>query len=143
MDVVHVTRAVIPGMKGRRYGSIINISSAAGHGTTLPGTTFYAATKAAVSVLTRRFAMELGPHGITVNAVAPGFILTDMTQRNRGEAELRETVQRLSERAMVRRVGAPEDIANAVAFLASPDAGFVTAQILTVDGGRMDYIGHS
>ena len=140
--VVHVTRAAIPSMMTRRYGRIINISSAAANGTTLPGTTFYAATKAAVSVLTRRFAMELGPHGITVNAVAPGFILTDMTQRNRGEAELRETVQRLSERAMVRRVGAPEDIANAVAFLASPDAEFVTAQILTVDGGRMDYIGH-
>ena len=140
--LIHVTRTVIPSMKERRHGRIVNISSIAGHGTTLPGTTFYAATKAAVSVLTRRFAMELGPHGITVNAVAPGFILTDMVREDRTEDELREVVSRVAERAMVRRVGDPNDIAHAVAFLAAPESGFVTAQILTVDGGRMDYIGH-
>jgi len=141
--VIHTIRAVVPSMKVRRYGRIVNISSVAAHGTTLPGTTFYAATKAAVAVLTRRFAMELGPHGITVNAVAPGFILTDMVKEGRTEADLHDAVARLSDRAMVRRVGAPEDIAHAVAFLASPESSFVTAQILTVDGGRMDYIGHS
>jgi len=140
--LVHVTRAVVPAMKERRYGRIVNISSVAAHATALPGLTFYAATKAAVSVLTRRFAMELGPHGITVNAVAPGMILTDMVKERRGEQELRDLVQRMSGRAMVGRVGAPDDIAHAVAFLAGPESGFVTAQILTVDGGRMDYIGH-
>jgi 3-oxoacyl-[acyl-carrier protein] reductase len=140
--MIHAIRAVVPSMKERRYGRIVNITSIAGHGTTMPGTTFYAATKAAVSVLTRRFAMELGPHGITVNAVAPGFILTDMVKENRSEQDLRDAVARLSERAMVRRVGAPDDIANAVAFLASPESSFITAQILTVDGGRMDYLGH-
>ena len=141
--VVHTIRAVLPSMKARRYGRIINISSVAGHGTTMPGITFYAATKAEVSLLTRRFAMELGPHGITVNAVAPGVVLTDMVKDGRTEQNLRDLVERLSGLAMVRRVGTPEDIANAVAFLAAPESGFVTAQILTVDGGRMDYIGHA
>src|SRR2546426_180357 len=65
--LIHMTRAVIPGMRERRYGRIVNITSIAAHGTSLPGTTFYAATKAAVITLTRRFAMELGAHGITVN----------------------------------------------------------------------------
>ena len=139
--LVKVTRAVVDGMKQRGFGRIVNLTSIAGTGTALAGTTFYAATKAAVSLLTRRFAMELGPHGITVNAVAPGFILTDMT-KGFGEERLRAITESVSAKAMVRRVGHPEDIANAVAFLASPDSGFITAQILTVDGGRMDYIGH-
>jgi 3-oxoacyl-[acyl-carrier protein] reductase len=140
--VIQVTRRVIPGMKQRRYGRIVNITSIAGHGTSLPGNAFYAATKAAVSMLTRRFAMELGPHGITVNAVAPGFILTDMVKEGRTEQEYRELVQRISDLAMLGRPGEPEDIAHAVAFLASPHSSFITAQILTVDGGRMDYISH-
>ncbi len=140
--LIHVTRAVFPGMKERRYGRIVNLSSIAAHGTTLPGNAFYAATKAEVSILTRRFAMELGPHGITVNAVAPGFILTDMVKEGRTEQEYRELVKRISERSMVGRAGEPEDIARAVVFLAAPESGFVTAQVLTVDGGRMDYIGH-
>jgi 3-oxoacyl-[acyl-carrier protein] reductase len=141
--LIQVTRAVVPGMKERRYGRIVNLSSIAGHGTTLPGNAFYAATKAAVMVLTRRFAMELGAHAITVNAVAPGFILTDMVKEGRTEEEYRRTIQTISERSMLGRVGDPEDIANAVAFLASPESGFITAQVLTVDGGRMDYIGHA
>ncbi len=140
--VIQVTRTVVPGMKERRYGRIINISSIAGHGTTLPGNAFYAATKAAVSMLTRRFAMELGPHGITVNAVAPGFILTDMVKEGRTELEYREVVKKISAVSMLGKPGEPDDIAHAVAFLASPLSGFITAQILTVDGGRMDYIGH-
>ncbi|HLW60078.1 MAG TPA: 3-oxoacyl-ACP reductase family protein [bacterium] len=140
--LIHVTRAVASGMRERRYGRIVNLTSIASHGTTLPGSTFYAATKAAVSMLTRRFAMELGPSGITVNAVAPGFILTDMVKQGRTEQEYRDIVTRISERSMVGRPGEPDDIARAVAFLAAPHSGFITAQILTVDGGRMDYIGH-
>ena len=140
--LIHITRAVVPGMKQRRYGRIVNLASIAGFGTTLPGNAFYAATKAAVMVLTRRFAMELGRHGITVNCIAPGFILTDMVKEGRTEEEYRRTIQTIGERSMLGRVGDPDDIANAAAFLASPDSGFITAQTLTVDGGRMDYIGH-
>jgi NAD(P)-dependent dehydrogenase (short-subunit alcohol dehydrogenase family) len=140
--LIHVTRMAIGGMQQRGYGRIINITSIAGHGTTLPGSTFYAATKAAVSTLTRRFAMELGPHGITVNAVAPGFILTDMVKEGRTVEEYETLLKSISERSMVGRIGDPEDVAHAVAFLAAPESGFITAQVITVDGGRMDYIGH-
>jgi NAD(P)-dependent dehydrogenase (short-subunit alcohol dehydrogenase family) len=139
--LILMTKAVAPGMRERRYGRIVNLSSIAAHGTSFPGTTFYAATKAAVSLITRRLAVELGPHGITVNAVAPGFILTDMARAAAGE-QYDALVSKLSALSMTGRVGAPEDVANAVAFLAAPESGFITAQILTVDGGRTDYIGH-
>ena len=140
--VIHATRAVAGGMRGRRYGRIVNLSSVAAIGTALSGNAFYAATKAEVAILTRRFALELGPHGITVNAVAPGFVRTDMTQGGRGAADWPATEKNLASRAMMGRIGEPQDIANAVVFLASPACGWITAQMLTVDGGRMDYIGH-
>ena len=140
--LVAMTRAVAPGMMDRRFGRIVNMSSIAAHGTAFSGTTFYAATKAAVITLTRRFAFDLGPHGITVNAIAPGFIMTDMVTQGKTGAQVQEVVERMSDRAMTRRIGTPEDIANGVAFLVSDAAGFVTAQTLTIDGGRMDYISH-
>jgi 3-oxoacyl-[acyl-carrier protein] reductase len=141
--MIHATRAVMAGMRARGYGRIVNVSSIAGIGTSLPGNALYAATKAEVIVLTRRFAMELGPHGITVNAVAPGFVRTDMTRSNRGATDWQAVEKELAGRAMMGRIGEPEDIANAVAFLAAPESGWITAQVLTVDGGRTDYIGHS
>jgi len=95
-----------------------------------------------VIALTRRFALDLGPYGITVNAVAPGFIPTEMATGGRSAAEAQATIDVMAARAMVRRTGLPEDIANAVAFLVSPESSFITAQTLTVDGGRMDYIAH-
>ena len=140
--LVHVTRAIIGAMKAAGYGRIVNLTSIAAHGTAMPGTTFYAATKAAVSVLTRRFAMDLGPHGITVNAIAPGFILTDMVSDGLTAEQIDLVCSGIAEKTMMRRVGRPEEIANTVSFLASEQAGFITAQILTVDGGRMDYIAH-
>ena len=140
--LVHVTRAMIGGMRAAGYGRIVNLTSVAAHGTAMAGTTFYAATKAAVSVLTRRFAMDLGPHGITVNAIAPGFILTDMVSDGRTAEQIDQVCSGIAGKTMVRRVGRPDEIANAVSFLASEQSGFITAQILTVDGGRMDYITH-
>jgi len=87
--VIHTIRVVAPGMKERGYGRIVNIASNAAIGTALPGTTFYAATKAEVLILTRRFAMELGRHGITVNAVAPGWIVTEMARVGAQRARVR------------------------------------------------------
>lgn len=140
--VIHATKAVVPGMKRRKFGRIINVASVAALGTRMRGTTFYAATKAAVIALTRRFAMDLGPHGITVNAIAPGFIPTDMAIAGRSPEEQLAFNEWVAAVTMVGCVGKPEDIAHAVAFVADPRASFITAQLLVVDGGRMDYIGH-
>jgi 3-oxoacyl-[acyl-carrier protein] reductase len=134
--LVHVTRAVVGDMRARRWGRIINIASVAGIGVSTLGTTFYSATKAAVLSLTRRFALVLGVDGITVNAIAPGFIATEMAAQSGADFDA------IAARAMLRRVGTPEDIAGAAAFLASEEAWFITAQVLTVDGGRTDYIAH-
>jgi len=138
--VIHTTRAVMADMRERRYGRIVNLSSIAAIGTGLPGTTFYAATKAEVSILTKRFAVELGPSGITVNAVAPGAIRTDMNRGELSDAEWAERQKALGARAIMGRMGDPIDIAHAVAFFAAPESGWITAQVLVVDGGRMDYI---
>ena len=140
--VLHGVRAVLPGMIERKRGTIVNVSSIAALGTGLPGNAFYAASKAEVAILTKRFAMELGAHNITVNAVAPGFVRTDLTQGGRGAPDWQATEQRFAAKAMMGRIGEPDDIANAIAFLAAPESGWITAQVLTVDGGRMDYIGH-
>jgi NAD(P)-dependent dehydrogenase (short-subunit alcohol dehydrogenase family) len=135
--LVHVTRAVVGDMQVRRWGRIINIASVAGIGVSTLGTTFYSATKAAVLSLTRRFALVLGVDGITVNAIAPGFIATEMAAQSGADFDA------IAARAMLRRVGTPDDIAGAAAFLASEEAAFITAQVLTVDGGRTDYIAHA
>lgn len=140
--MIHCVGAVLPAMKERRAGSIVNLASIAAIGTAMPGTTFYAATKAAVAILTKRFALELGPHGIRVNCVAPGFILTDMVRVDRTEEEFQAIQKRMGSLTMLGRVGKPEDIAGVVAFLASADAGFMTGQVVTADGGRMDYLTH-
>jgi NAD(P)-dependent dehydrogenase (short-subunit alcohol dehydrogenase family) len=141
--VIHVTKAVVGGMIKWGCGRIVNLTSVAGTGTAFQGTTFYAATKAALAILTRRFAMDLGPHGITVNAVAPGYILVGMNTRGKKQKEIDAACKMVIPRTMMRRVGWAEDIAAAVAYLVSPEAGYVTAQVLTVDGGRLDYISHT
>jgi 3-oxoacyl-[acyl-carrier protein] reductase len=138
--VFHTVRATMAGMRERGYGRIVNVTSIAAIGTALPGNAFYAATKAEVAILTKRFAMELGPRGITVNAVAPGFIRTEMAQNRRTDQQWQDAARRIAERAMLGRIGEPDDIANAVAFFAAPGSGWVTGQVLAVDGGRMDYI---
>ncbi|MBI3667064.1 MAG: SDR family oxidoreductase, partial [Acidobacteria bacterium] len=91
--VIHATTAVLQAMKAQKSGSIVNLTSIAALGTAMRGTTFYAATKAAVSLLTKRFALELGPFGIRVNAVAPGFIVTDMIRVGRTEGEVGQLLE--------------------------------------------------
>ncbi len=140
---IHAIRAVVAGMRARGYGRIVNISSVAGFGTCgFPGNHFYASTKAEVNILTKRFALELGRHGITVNAVAPGFTRTDMTEGGKTPEQWAEAEAGFAKVAITGRVGEPDDIARAVTFFADPAAGWITAQVLAVDGGRMDYIAH-
>ena len=122
--------AVIPYMKQRKYGKIVNIASVLA----LTGSAYYAhygATKAGVVGFTRGLAVELGPHNINVNAVGPGVIDTPMAQQDVTEA-LR---QRLQKRIPMRRIGMPRDIADAVSFLASDEASYITGQCLYVCGG--------
>ncbi len=138
--LVYMSAAVAPGMTERGWGRIINLSSNAAVGTSMPGTTMYAATKGAVLSLTKRFALELGPGGVTVNAILPGFTLTDMVSSGKDEAQMRQTIDKITALSMLRRIGDPADIAAVAAFLASDDASFMTAQFLLADGGRMDYL---
>lgn len=129
-------------MVNQRYGRIINVSSIAGIGTSARNTTYYAISKAAVIILTKRLALELGEYGITVNAVAPGLIITDMFESQ--SPEERENMMRLAlEKSVLRRVGSPVDVASLITYLASDEAGFITGQIITIDGGRIDYLSRS
>jgi 3-oxoacyl-[acyl-carrier protein] reductase len=141
--VLFCAKAVIPFMIEKRYGKIVNISSLAGLGTALAGNSLYAATKASVMILTKRLALELGPYGVNVNCIAPGLIRTDMSTGDRSPAELEERFKYFREKSMLGRIGEPEDIANAVLFLASDEANFITGQVLSVDGGRTDFLTHS
>ncbi len=127
--VFRLSRAVIRPMMKQRYGRIVSITSVVGASGN-PGQANYAAAKAGVAGMTRALARELGSRGITVNCVAPGFIATDMTAAL-GE----EQQQALAAQIPLGRLGQPADIAAAVAYLASPEAGYVTGQELHVNGG--------
>lgn len=127
--VYKLSKAVMRGMMKARWGRIINIASVVG-ATGNAGQTNYSAAKAAMFGFTRSLAKEIGSRGVTVNAVAPGFIDTDMT---RGLAE--EQKAKLVENIALGRLGNPQDIADAVAFLASDKAGYITGNTLHVNGG--------
>jgi 3-oxoacyl-[acyl-carrier protein] reductase len=129
-------RAAAPGMKRSGRGRIVNISSGAGLQASLTGIQAYCASKHAVVGLTRQLAHELGPFGITVNSVAPGFILTNEATEKQWESYGPDGQRALVDRIAMKRLGSAEDIANAVVFFASELAGFVNGQILQVDGGR-------
>jgi 3-oxoacyl-[acyl-carrier protein] reductase len=132
----HMTRAVAPGMKARRRGSIVNISSGAGRSHSLTGIQAYASAKAGLIGLTRQTARELGAWSIRVNSIAPGFVRSNPATERQWEAMGEEGQRRLLDGIALHRLGRPEDIARAVAFFASDDAAWITGQTISVDGGH-------
>ncbi len=132
--VFHCIQAALPDMIEAGWGRIVNISSSSTH-SGVPYMGAYVAAKSAVNGLTKTLALEYGPAGITVNAVPPGFIDTPMLRTAEARGYLGD-VQENIERTPVRRIGRPEDIAAACAFLVSEEAGYITGQILGVNGGR-------
>ncbi len=122
----YVTKQVLNGMLQKKYGRIINIVSLSGL-KGLPGQVNYSAAKAGVIGATKALAQEVGRRGITVNAIAPGFIKTDMLE-GLPEKELTAMIP-------VKRFGTPEEVAHAVGFLASPEAAYITAEVLSINGG--------
>ncbi|HVA20498.1 MAG TPA: SDR family NAD(P)-dependent oxidoreductase [Candidatus Micrarchaeia archaeon] len=130
-------RSVVPQMRRRGSGAIVNISSGAGRTFSLTGIQAYAAAKAGVIGLTRQLAKELGPAGIRVNCVAPGFVRSNPTTERQWAAMGATGQARLLESIALRRLGRAEEIALAVRFLLSDDAAYVTGQTLGVDGGNI------
>jgi 2-hydroxycyclohexanecarboxyl-CoA dehydrogenase len=132
--VFHCIQAVLPDMVDAGWGRILNISSSSTHSGT-PFMSHYVAAKSAVNGLTKSLALEYGPDGITVNAVPPGFIDTPMLRNAEARGRLGD-IQATIDATPVRRMGKPEDIAATCAFLISEEAGYITGQILGVNGGR-------
>jgi 3-oxoacyl-[acyl-carrier protein] reductase len=132
----HCTRAVVPGMKRRGWGRIVTISSGAGRTVSLTGIQAYASAKAGQIALTRQLAHELGPWGITVNCIAPGFVLSNPTTRRQWESYGPAGQADLVAGIALRRLGRPEDIAHGVRFFAGDQASWITGQTLSIDGGH-------
>ncbi len=128
-SVFNYTKAVIKHMIKQRYGRIVNIASVVGI-IGNPGQANYAASKAGVIGFTKSMARELASRNITVNAVAPGYIETDMTSKLSDEQR-----KKLTDMIPMNRMGKPEDIAKVVGFLCSPEADYITGQVIAVDGG--------
>jgi 3-oxoacyl-[acyl-carrier protein] reductase len=130
------TRAAARVMKERGYGRIVNISSGAGRSISLTGIQAYASAKAGQIGFTRQMAHELGKYGITVNCIAPGFVLSNPTTQKQWESFGEEGQRALLEDIAVRKTGSPEDIARGVRFFVAPDASWVSGQTLSIDGGH-------
>jgi NAD(P)-dependent dehydrogenase (short-subunit alcohol dehydrogenase family) len=137
-------QTVAPFMVAQRYGRIINVASLAGV-IGFPSSAAYCATKAGVVGLTRAAAIDLGPYGVTVNAVCPGTLLTEMGYKvdelicKQNGWEIGTFLKMRAQELPVRRLGTPEDVAGAVAFLASEDAAWITGQALVIDGGQFPF----
>ncbi|GAC1700643.1 MAG: 3-oxoacyl-ACP reductase FabG [Candidatus Limnocylindrales bacterium] len=129
------TRAVIPGMQAAGGGRIVNISSGAGRSVSLTGIQAYASAKAGQIGFTRQMAHELGPFGITVNCIAPGFVRSNPATERQWESYGEDGQRALLERIALRRLGTPEDIANGVRFFVSAQASWITGQVISIDGG--------
>jgi 3-oxoacyl-[acyl-carrier protein] reductase len=123
-------------MKPARYGRIVNISSGAGRSVSLTGIQAYTSAKAGQIGFTRQMAHELGPFGITVNCIAPGFVLSNPTTQAQWDSYGEEGQQVLLERIATRKTGKPQDIARGVLFFVAPDAGWVSGQTISIDGGH-------
>jgi len=131
-----MAQAVAPGMKRKQAGRIINISSGAGLGISLTGIQAYASAKAGQIGLTRQLAHELGPWNITVNNVAPGFVRSNPSTEKQWDAMGEEGQARLIQNIALKRLGTADDIAAMVMFFASDFAGWVSGQVISVDGGK-------
>ena len=132
----YLAQAAAPHMKRARFGRIVTIASGAGLRPSLTGIQAYTAAKHALVGLTKQLSFELGPHGVTANAVAPGFVLSNPTTRKQWDGYGAEAQRRLVESIHARRLGTAEDIAAAALFFASDQAAWISGQILSVDGGR-------
>jgi 3-oxoacyl-[acyl-carrier protein] reductase len=130
------SQAVAPGMKAARGGRIVNISSGAGLGVSLTGIQAYASAKAAQIGLTRQLAHELGPWGITVNNIAPGFVRSNAATERQWQSYGAEGQRELVDRIALKRLGTSEDIAYGVLFFASDFANWITGQVISIDGGK-------
>lgn len=131
-----LAQAAAPAMKAARQGRIVTISSGAGLRPSLTGIQAYSAAKHALVGLTKQLSWEFGPYGVTVNSVAPGFVLSNPATQRQWESFGAEGQRKLVESIHTRRLGTPGDIADAVIFLASDQASWISGQILSVDGGR-------
>ena len=132
---LYLTQALVPAMKTAGWGRIVTISSGAGLRPSLTGIHAYTAAKHALVGLTKQLSLELGRHGITVNSIAPGFVLSNPATQRQWDAYGPEGQAQLVERIHTRRLGTPEDIAAAAAFLTSEEAAWISGQVLSVDGG--------
>jgi 3-oxoacyl-[acyl-carrier protein] reductase len=131
-----MAQASAPAMRSQGRGRMIHIASGAGLRPSLTGIQAYTAAKHALVGLTKQLSQDLGPQGITSNAIAPGFVLSNPSTQKQWDSYGEDGQQRLLQSIHVRRLGRPEDIAHLAAFLASDQAGWISGQIIGVDGGR-------
>jgi len=134
-SALHLAQSFVPAMKANRWGRVITISSGAGLRPSLTVIHAYITAKHALVGLTKQLSLELGRHGITVNSIAPGFILSNAATERQWQAYGPDGQAEIINRIHTRRLGKPEDIAAAAAFLTSEEASWITGQILSVDGG--------
>jgi 3-oxoacyl-[acyl-carrier protein] reductase len=131
-----LAHGIVPGMKAKGWGRIVTISSGAGRSYSQTGIHAYASAKAGLIGFTRQIARELGAFGITANCIAPGFVLSNPASQRQWDAMGADGQRAFFDALAVKRLGRPEDIASAVLFFASDDAGYITGQTISVDGGR-------